>query len=458
MMLLVGSRAALLSLFVAGCLYAILAQAPPTASSQQAQADESSCQSQAERTASIAANPLEAPEIEDDLTEPLLPEVPAAPTQQRANPNTGLKPVVRAPTSMAGAAAAADSRTPAVYLGSVRWCVIQPVRNPTGSAPKYRWDAYEEVFDRFRAAGVPIESVKIVDAPNWAVEPACKRLAQDRPAQVKRCPPQLAYDQDLREFAAAFASRYGSNSVYGIKRLSFWNEPNTSGNWGELKFDDNQERREAARQYSKLLTSFESGAKGGDAAISVDAGEVAAGSRASDGNGAGYWADFFTSYNHDTYPKPAGQGGGDRNYDRLAIHAYSQDPEQVRGKIRNYSALAGTPTVSVTEFGWSVTSRPQRDQVYKCVSSGGAQSTKFKDAVNMVQSGDVRTPALVYFSLMDGTKTDPKCFEDAAYPGLEPSLSTYGLYRRDANGGTSNPTGRPRPIRDEFIRQLGLQP
>jgi hypothetical protein len=410
--------------------------------------------------AAAVADLLTGPGAEDDGSEPSDPEQPVPLSAGSSTPNASLEPIVRAPDNSAGPPAANHSGTSSVNLGVIRWCVIQPTRDAF-----YEWSRPDEVLSSYlnHDPPIPIRSMKVVDAPDWAVGAGCEALAQKPNPEVKKCPPLPVRDSELRAFAAAVADRYGPNSAFGIPRISFWNEPNLWENWGAEDRLDGNGQRGRAEHYSDRLAVFEAGATSptGDAGINVDAGEVAAGGTVARGNGVREWATYFADYNHETYPDQVNPSR-DRNYDVFAIHPYSEAPWQIAAKVRQYRALPGVGPVSVTEFGWAVTN----DSItggYKCVPSEATQATKFSDTVAAVRASDVPVQSLGVFNLVDAKKVGPPCPDGAWYNEVEASgpyagqpaddyNNSYGLYRRNRNGTLTGfvPPERARLLRDAF--------
>lgn len=393
--------------------------------------DESACPT-AGTAAELAADPLVGPEAEDDLTEATLAE-PVAPAGAAgddmnggsARPNADLEPAVRAPNSATSAVAAQDADAPGVHVGLIRWCVVQPT-----SARTYDWSAYDAVMNPYMnqgEQGVPILSLKVVDAPKWAVYPGCVDLAQQ--GRVKKCPPQADAGGDLWAFGKALAEHYGPSDVagtgYTIPRVSFWNEPNLPDNWGDPTAGGVSEQRGRAARYSDRLTEFSRGAVAGDGAIKVDAGEVAAGGTQEKGNGVRVWAKYFSDY---TAEKERGD-----TFDQFTIHAYSEVATQVVKKVNSYRALPRIAAVGVSEFGWAVGSGG-----WKCAASQEEQRTKFNNVVDDVTGSEVAVGRLVWFNLLDNRKGDgTKCPDNSAHydSAVRSTQNTFGLYKADSNGG-----------------------
>lgn len=418
---------------------------------------------------------LEGPQAVDDETEPTGPEVdlpgegPDLGVYLRgtaSDPNPGLTPIIRAPDDppsatepSAGAIAAADSQTPEVNVGVIRWSVLQPTATRHYYFDKLPGIADEQaaiarapdaVLRSYLDAGVQIRSIKIVDAPKWASDSRCVWQARD--GVVKQCAPLPGKDPALTAFATAVAARYGPGTTYGIEHFAFWNEANLGENWGPSGDGRNGEDR--AKDYSRRLTAFAAGVRAGKvegaSAMKVDAGEIAAGGSLAKGNGPRQWAVNFTDFNHENHADAQNPYGQDRNYDELTIHAYSQDPSQVPRKAYNYRILPGVGPVGITEFGWA-----QRDSAetgnWKRVNSAEAQADNFSATVrNFHRERAPLIESLSWFNLIDAHKsTRPPCPDPGYYTGTwtdatgdQPAAdrtNTYGLYRRWTNGSLKDP-------------------
>lgn len=404
-------------------------------------------------------DPLVGPIAEDDYSEPTEPEIPESQDLAAAQPNSDLQVQARAPNSEVGAAAAADVQA-RVHLGSIRWCVVQPT-DPNGPAGAvYNWDPYDEVIDRYLAAGVQIHSIKIVDAPDWAGKSGCvaAAAADENP---KWCPPRAGRDPDLRAFARKLAKHYGPGPLgepgepdYEITRISFWNEPNLAPNWGRKEYDNNAQRQTDAEQYSDRLKAFYAAATSANPDVKIDAGEVAAGGSQAKGNGVRKWADFFADYSQAQNPG---------SFNGFTIHAYSEFPYQIMRKVENYRALPGVTNVGVTEFGWAV-ERPFDGEAshWKCTGSetgSASQADYFQNVVTRVRDSSTPLGRLVWFNLLDNRKgeegnNDPKC-QDAVWYSENESYkltNTYGLYKRKPDSTASTFADlTARPLRDAFI-------
>lgn len=410
--------------------------------------DDSQCVTQGRADARLA-NRLVGPLAEDDYSEPTEPEVPeSAVAAPQALPNRSLTPEVRAPNTAAGAAAAADAQA-RVHLGLIRWCVIQRSANPDTTGG-YHWEAYDAVVDHYRAAGVPIRSLKVVDAPKWAARPTCVDNAARSWSDIKWCPPRPERETELRNFAKAAALHYGPGG-YGISRISFWNEPNLAENWGRERYTSPAQRQADAQEYSDLLQAFYVAAKAVNPDIKIDAGEIAAGGSEAMGDGVRSWAKHFAVYNQSR-----------TNFDELTIHAYSEYPVQIPRKVANYLALPGVPRVGVSEFGWAVRSAGTPNS-WRCVNSEtgeGSQKATFNNVVTRVWESTTTVRRLVWFNLVDNPKEGPPCRDEAWYNLPPPSggeiagksTNTFGLFKRRRDGTLpSFADATARPLRAAFV-------
>jgi Glycosyl hydrolase catalytic core len=351
------------------------------------------------------------------------------------DPNIDLRPG----NGTAQAAAALDAEASGVHLG-LRWCVVEPVDVTPTNGESYAWSFYDTSFQEFLDEGIEVRSIRVIDAPLWAVG--------GQTCVVAMCPPAVGKETALKTFVTAVADRYGPSSDFGVNRLAFWNEPNIPKNWGRnvAKYSDlsGAEQHQLPRRYSDLLTHFYDGAKLGDDDVAIDAGEIASGSPQGQ-NGTRLWAEYFNDEN----PSSTGPNA---NYDTLTIHAYSQFPSQISAKIDSYGELSDVNTVAVTEFGWAVGSGG-----WRCVASEATQRQRFLDAVN-----DVRTNAhtqvgrLVWFSVIDNQPKGhpPKCIDNTNYydAATKAKTNTYGLYKRGAQGqlGSFADAVARTPLRNAF--------
>lgn len=318
----------------------------------------------------------------------------------------------------------------------------------------FYWTDFDTRFNQFRAAGVAIRGIRVVDAPAWIVRSDCLDLLQR--ALVDFCPPRANMDWYTRAFGRALAQHYGPASPFGIDRVAFWNEPNLSDNWGDPpRWDSPEARANAARQYSDRLGAFSFGVEEGDGpaedVMNVDAGEIAAGSAEADknANGVGPWASEFTRYNY--------AQGHDRWYEVLVIHAYSEFGRQIPEKVLNHRQLPGVSAVGVGEFAWGAGGSQQNN--YRCAGSEGIQASRFAGAIDSIRTSSVPIHHLVHFSVLDNRRAAaskcPTPYYDVANSAgneVRKYMNSFGLYRRSRDGTTTgfDPETMARPLRDEF--------
>ena len=333
---------------------------------------------------------------------------------------------------------------------------------------RYDWGKFDRRFQTFIEREVPVKSIRITNAPDWAVDGGrCPTTLNDR--RVSMCPPSPDHYSALRAFARDAAHRYGPTfSKYRIQRFGLWNEPNLINNWG-----GSPSVFRNAHQYSDMLAAFYDGitSRGGDPAVKVDAGEIAAGSESPLAGGSDEpraWARYFASYTD--------RRGRSSEYDALTIHPYSEDPTQIPTKIFNYGALPGVEgRVNVTEFGWAAgTPAPRNtDQQWKCTSAQ-EQADKFTATVQDVRAMDeseATVKQLVWFSGVDN-QPDPqrhgsKCVDDTGrYNSVDPTCeldpapqgevrcvtNTFGLYMVAPDGTLDSASEAcARPVELAFI-------
>lgn len=377
-----------------------------------------------------------------------------------ATPNESLKPGLRIPGGDAASyAATQDSTAVSVHLG-LRWCKVEPTQGA------YDWSFFDTRYRGFLDnAGVEIRSIRVVDAPAWAITTDCLALAQRDPPRIDFCPPKAPADPALADFGEALARHYGPGTEFDVERTAFWNEPNFAKNWGVFTSTGGwgtgdagaQARKVGARRYSERMAAFSYGVEIGDGSgqdvMKVDAGEIAAGSAEGEqnANGVGPWVDEFTRYSH--------ANNRDRWYDVLVIHAYSEYGRQIPKKVYNHKLLPGVTAVGVGEFAWGAGSRPDN---YRCVGSEGNQMSRFRGAMTEVRQASVGIHHLVYFSVLDNERQAPAVCPDAQGPtnpggyytgSNKDNMNTFGLYRRPSDGSLVNfgpAADFRRPVGDEF--------
>ncbi|HYU60330.1 MAG TPA: glycosyl hydrolase, partial [Solirubrobacterales bacterium] len=436
-----------------------------------------------------AVGPLDVPQAEDDYSEDTLPEldVPAGGDtvegSAKAAETTTPKVGVRAPTPQGerlevigaqaaqAAAAAANSGTPYVTIGSVKWSDIER----TNTSPEnFDWEPFDTVIRAYQAAGVKVRSIKVLDAPKWA-NPDCAdqvKANPDGPDNVKMCPPTPFHDDDLRQFAKAVARHYGPSNLDGtgfkIQHVAFWNEPNLKQNWGYRK-GAGVTAHDLAQDYSGRLTVFYNAVNStndaypGDPSMTVDAGEIAAGGSLDKGDGPRKWATEFDSFNHGN------------NYDVFTIHAYSQLPRQIPRKVSNYrQQMEGARHIGVTEFGWGLEDpATYTSGDWKCVTwdatgepSSSGQATYLTNTPQKFADPDkpVSVTSLTWFNLIDSKKGKvPPCPDktwysdgDAQGNAAWKSTNTLGLYRRDKNGNLPTDTDSDGDGRLDWLNPYSL--
>lgn len=340
---------------------------------------------------------------------------------QASDPSIGVRPGGISPVY---AQATAESGADGVHL-NLRWEQVE------GVAGVYDWRWPDWAFRNFELAGVPVESVRVVDPPGWAV--AGGRCAD----RFKSCPPAASHYADFRDFVQALVTRYGpTGTVANVPRFVLWNEPNLAAKWGGRTVGDG-----SYRQYSDLLARFYAGAVAASPEVAVDAGELAAGD-----DRPPEWARKFT-----TYSSERGRNG---HYDVLAIHAYSADPDAFVRKIKNYQALRGVNGVAVTEFAWAVGkhNRASGGGDYKCTNDS-SQRAKLRQTVEAVRERTSEVDRLVWLDLIDTLETkEPKCLDNTGYydRAVRDEISTYGLHKRAPDGSLDQLVARP--ILDVFRR------
>jgi hypothetical protein len=403
----------------------------------------------------------------DDSRESAEPLPAPGDIRYRPAPNRNLRLIVRAPDELPrageseapGALAAAAARTSAVNLGGLRWCVIQPTSDPES----IDFSKLDALLQSYLRQGVGVRSIKLIDPPDWAIGEGCVQEARNE--FVDRCPPLEVRESDLRVFARTAAERYGPsnpaplpNGGYDVEHLAFWNEPNKPENWGANDPPPGSQQVRA-QAYADRLNVFSNGAKSGDAAIKIDAGEIAAGSCAtgcSNPNGVNLWTREFVAYNNSRY----GDGDAshpDPNYDVLTIHAYSEQPWQIPRKVNSYGAKRGVADrVAITEFGWALSTDASQAESWKCVFRDADQAAYLEASMRgLMAAGAPELRSIAWFNLIDAHKQGsspatgtggggPPCPDPAYYNGTWSSgqgsfpagnvTNTYGLFRRDPDG------------------------
>ena len=430
---------------------AAVAVSPSPASSQIVPApDTSQCPSHGSEAERLS-DPLEGPVADDELEDnpPQGFEAPAS-AAAAAAPNASLAPTLR-PAGDANVAAPASADAQTVWIEhTIRWCIVQ--RTSTG----FDWTHYDALFNAFRSRGIAIRAVRIVHPPKWATDNDCDALAAT--GAVKMCPPLANQDYRFRVFAGQVARRYGPGSTYGVRKLVLWNEPNIPQHWGKTARGTSAEEQTRARSYAGKLHIFSTAAKGttyGNPQISIDAGEIAAGSGAdgANSNDARPWAQYFTEY--------MTQQGWNGDYDTLTIHPYSENAAQVPIKAANYNGLPGTDNVAVTEVAWGVDDIEIDGRKYRCMVSESAQAQRFGSLVDAVQGSSTTITRLVWFSVVDTPKPGGSKCPSTHYSSSDPGggsarfrMSTFGLYKRPADGAILIFTqAMPRPLLTSFRQE-----
>jgi hypothetical protein len=339
-----------------------------------------------------------------------------------SDPSIGLRPGHDTPTY---ARAAADAGADGVHL-SLYWEEIEKERG------NLRWGLTDQKLRSFTDAGLDVSTVRVVDAPDWAV-------AGNR-CRFSSCPPAREHYDEFQAFVRAAVTRYGPGTWADVRRVILWNEPNLSGHWG-----GRTHREGSHRAYSNLLVRFYRGARAASPTVEVNAGELAAGD-----NQPIDWARKFTAYSTRR----------DRNshYDVLTIHAYSATPNVVIDKIRRYGRLRGVTNVSIGEIGWSA-GRPNPDTIgragYKCTSETG-QRRRLRETVTRIRRDTRGVEWLAWLQAIDKRRDkEVKCLDDSGYyaPRVRDEIGPYGLYKRAPDGSLRRIT--PRPVRDTFRALAG---
>jgi hypothetical protein len=336
---------------------------------------------------------------------------------EASDPDLGLRPGDVTPTH---AEASADAGPDGVHIG-ISWRETEP------RPDELDWTRTDDAVENFTTAGVPIASIRVTDAPDWAIFGGR--------CPVKLCPPTFSHYDDFKQFVTEAVERYGPATTANVGRFVFWNEPDRPSKWGGLSY-----RGDSHKEYSALLARFHDGADEASPGVAIDAGEVAT------GNGKGTdWARAFTDYNtrHDR---------NDR-YDAFNIHAYSRFPGEIVDKIRTYGRMPGVERISVSEFGWAVgnpnPAAPGSGD-FKCTGASG-QASKLRRTVGAVRANTSRVGHLVWQNGIDERRDKTiKCIDGTGYydGSVRDRMNTYGLYRRAPDGSLKRTD--PRPARNDF--------
>ena len=329
-----------------------------------------------------------------------------------SDPELGLRPGdVTSTHAQASAEAGADG----VHIG-LSWKETEPRQD------EFDWSHTDDAVLEFTTAGVPIESFRVTEAPNWAVSGG--RCA------VKMCPPTFGHYDDFREFVTEAVRRYGPATLANVERFVLWNEPDSASKWGGRSY-----LQDSHKEYSRLLARFYEGAVEANPLVAIDAGEVAT------GNGKGFgWTRAFTEYNtrHDR----------NGNYDSLNIHAYSRYPGQIVDKIKAYGRMPGVERIGVSEFGWAVgqpNSAAPGSGDYKCTSSSG-QASKLRRTVQSVRAQTHNVGHLVWQNGVDEQRDKTiKCIDGTGHyrAKVRDNMNAYGLYKRAPDGSLEPLDARP---------------
>jgi hypothetical protein len=336
---------------------------------------------------------------------------------EASDPELGLRPGDVTP---AHAQASADAEADGVHIG-ISWRETEPRPN------EHDWSRTDDAVFNFATEGVPIASIRVTDAPDWAI--------YGGRCPVKLCPPTFSHYDDFEQFVSEVVTRYGPLSPSSVDRFVLWNEPDRPSKWGGLSH-----REGSHRDYSALLARFHDGATAANPLVAVDAGEVAT------GNGKGRdWTRKFTRHNT--------RHGRNGNYDAFNIHAYSRFPGEIVDKIKAYGRMPGVERIGVSEFGWAVgnpnPAAPGSGD-FKCTSASG-QASKLRRTVRAIRADTSSVGHLVWQNGIDERRDKTiKCIDGTGYynGSVRDRMNTYGLYRRAPDGSLSRTD--PRPARNDF--------
>ena len=339
-----------------------------------------------------------------------------------SEPSIGLRPDNAGPEY---ARAAAEAGADGVHL-QLYWSQSEP------HPGQFDWSQFEAGVAHFQAVGLPIGSVRVVAAPDWAVAGgACG---------PKFCPPTREHYEAFRDFTTTTVARYGPGTPTNVPRFILWNEPDLPGKWGGKSYEDGSYRR-----YSDLLGAFYRGAIEANPDVSVDAGEVMAGGSVEPRT----WVKGFTRYNT--------KRNRNDHYEVLRIHGYSRDGEELAEKIRDHQRLSGVTRLGVSEFAWAV-GDPGHEVPsggFKCARSAEEQAEKLRSAVRAVRRHTAGVDWLVWLAAVDKLQEDKnrRCVDGSDYydESVRDQVNPWGLFRR-APDGSFDPLD-PRPIVDVFRRQ-----
>ena len=395
----------------------------------------------------------------------------AGPAHAVQHPGVGLRPALADTEGLPiGAQARLARRAHARFVElTLPWRQVEGTCNVGVKCDdsNYAWGKFDRRFQAYLDRGIEVKSLRITNAPDWAIVGAGGCPPSER--RVSMCPPSPEHYGALRSFARDAAHHYGPTfSRFDVKRFALWNEPNLANNWG-----GSPSTFRNAHQYSDLLEFFHDGIASprGDPAVQIDAGEIAAGSASSLAGGSDeprVWAHYFASYTD--------RKQRSLDYDQLTIHPYSEDPTQIPTKIFNYGILPGVDgRVSVTEFGWAegTPSVENTDQQWKCATPQ-EQADKFTATVQDVRAMDeseATVQQLIWFSAVDNQpdaqRHAPKCLDDTGrYHTVDPTCqldpapdgevrcvtNTFGLYMVAPDGSLDSPHDAcARPVELAFI-------
>jgi hypothetical protein len=306
---------------------------------------------------------------------------------------------------------AADAAPDAVHM-ELPWEDAQPNASPPD------WTILDNNFGNYALdEGVDIGSVRVVVAPDWAVE------GGNCPNQFLMCPPARNHYGDFKRFVHKAVVRYGPGTDYDIERWVLWNEPDEAKKWGGEDVADR-----TYEDYSDLLARFHDAVIDASPDAHVDAGEVRGGTTE-----PSEWVKRFTRYNTDERRN--------RNYEALTFHGYSPNAASIVDKIKAHQRLPGVHNVAVSEFAWAVGEpNPQSPGgAFKCVDSEQEQRQKFVDTVTQVREDTSGVGRLVWLSVVDRNRPDKeiRCFDDWYNADVREDLNPYALYKRARDGSAS---------------------
>ena len=258
----------------------------------------------------------------------------------------------------------------------VLWRTIEP------EPGIYDFSSMDAIAESARGRGVALVPF-VYGSPPWI-------SADESHAPIARAVERSAW----RNLLKALVDRYGHGGSFWsgqpgsnpIRKWQIWNEPN---------FDLYWEGQPSARGYARLLRISAGAIRGADPGAVVIAAGIAP-----IRDGIVWWR-----YLRQLYRVPGFRG----SYDRLALHPYSRDIDDLRlqvelvRRIMRSQGDATTP-LAITEVGWASGGDPS-----PLVVSPSRQARLLTRAFDLLAAPRFRILEIDWYSFRDTLETEPAC-------------------------------------------------